>query len=69
MITVLNTVKGRTKIMSGWATNHPEEAKALNKIDDDYKSACNAARGLPLAEKVIALRKAKEGRIAALNAF
>ena len=55
--------------MSGWATNHPEEAKALNKIDDDYKSACNAARGLPLAEKVIALRKAKEGRIAALNAF
>ena len=43
-----------------WLTNDPEAAKALRKADAQYAKAREAAKALPLAQKIIALREAKE---------
>jgi hypothetical protein len=45
-----------------WITNNPEAAAKLRSIDNAYESARRAARNLPLAEKIIALRSAKSTR-------
>ena len=43
-----------------WITNVPQAAKALRKADAQYAKAREAAKALPLAQKIIALREAKE---------
>lgn len=43
-----------------WLTNDPEAAKALRKADEAYAKAREAAKALPLAQKIVALRTAKE---------
>ncbi len=43
-----------------WLTNDPEAAKALRKADAQYVKAREAAKALPLAQKIVALRAAKE---------
>jgi len=46
--------------MSTWITNDPEAAKQLRKADKDYAKSREAAKSLPLAQKIVALREAKE---------
>lgn len=41
-----------------WITNSPKAAKVLLQADKDYALAREAAKALPLREKVIAYRKA-----------
>lgn len=41
-----------------WITNSPKAAKILLQADDAYTLAREAAKHLPLEEKVIAYRKA-----------
>ena len=52
-----------------WMTNDPESAKAFIAADKAYDAAREAAKGLPLAEKIIAYREAKEARQAAYKAI
>ncbi len=46
----------------GWLTNDPQAAAQLRQADAAYEAARLAARRLPLAEKIIALRAAKLAR-------
>jgi 1,2-phenylacetyl-CoA epoxidase catalytic subunit len=48
--------------MIGWLTNSPKVAKKLRLADNRYDRARKAAVGLKLAEKVEAIRNAKERR-------
>ena len=48
--------------MADWTTNDPEAAKALKDADRRYDAARRKASALPLAEKIEALRKARETR-------
>lgn len=50
-----------------WMTNDPEAAQALRRADSEYANAREKAKNLPLAEKIIALRDAKEKLHAAYN--
>ena len=43
----------------GWVTNDPKSAAMLREADLAYRRAYDAARGLSLADKVVALRAAK----------
>ncbi len=45
-----------------WITNNPETAKLLRSIDAQEKADREAARNLPLAQKVEAFRLAKKRR-------
>ena len=45
-----------------WITNNPETAKLLRAIDAEEAAEREAAKDLPLAEKVEAYRKAKHRR-------
>ncbi len=48
-----------------WVTNDPQAARALRKADKEFEAARIAASTLPLADKIVALRAAKEARQAA----
>lgn len=50
-----------------WITNNPKVADVLRKADIDYVEARHAARKLKLADKIVALRKAKDDRQAAYD--
>ena len=52
-----------------WFSNDPIVAKALRAADRRYEKARSAARDLPLAEKIVALRAAKADRKAADDAI
>lgn len=54
---------------ANWITNSPEIARQLHKIDADHEAAREAARHLPLAEKVAAYRAAKITHQAAYDAI
>ncbi len=45
-----------------WLTNDPESAKAFIAADKAHDVAREAAKGLPLAQKIEAYRAAKEAR-------
>lgn len=53
--------------MVSWITNDPKVADVLRKADVDYIEARHAARKLRLADKIVALRKAKTDRQAAYD--
>jgi hypothetical protein len=55
--------------MIAWITNVPEMAALLRQIDEHYEAAREAARGLPLAEKVVAYREARLARQTAWEAL
>lgn len=48
-----------------WITSDPQAAKALKKADKVFEAARVAAKSLPLADKIIALRAAKDAKQAA----
>ncbi len=48
--------------MMEWITNCPKDAEALRKADKAYADAREEAKGLPLPEKIVALRDAKNAR-------
>lgn len=52
-----------------WLTNDPEMAKKLRAIDAQLTKAQAAAKALPLAQKVEALRRAKQAHTDAMEAF
>lgn len=62
------TVRPGRATDAGWVSNDPEASSALRKTDKAYEAAKSQASRLPLAEKVDALRKAKEERQRAYNA-
>ena len=51
-----------------WLTNIPETAEKLNAADRAYDKAREAAKSLPLADKIIALRNAKAEKVKAYAA-
>ena len=52
----------------GWLTNSPEAATALKAADHKYTLATLACSGWKLADKVVAIRKAKAAHAAAYEA-
>lgn len=54
--------------MAGWITNDPQVATHLRLADVAYNEACAKARRLKLADKVEALRAAREARQRAYDA-
>ena len=48
-----------------WITNDPQAAKSLKKADKAFEAARTAAKSLPLADKIVALRAAQEAKQAA----
>ncbi len=48
-----------------WITNDPQAAKALKKADKAFEAARTAAKSLPLADKIVALRDALAAKQAA----
>ena len=48
-----------------WITNDPQAAKSLKKADKAFEAARTAAKILPLADKIVALRAAQEAKQAA----
>jgi len=50
-----------------WITNDPAAAKALKAADKAHDKARAFAAHLPLADKIIAYREAKEARAAAYD--
>jgi hypothetical protein len=50
-----------------WLTNDPKDALALKAADNDYLRARDAARDLPLDEKIVAYREAERARLAAYD--
>jgi hypothetical protein len=53
---------------STWLTNNPEVAIGLRAADLAYERARSRASHLPLAERVVAYREARERRNAAYDA-
>lgn len=47
------------KMAMNWLTNSPEAGKRLRAAMEAYYAARERARGMPLTEKVVALRAAK----------
>jgi hypothetical protein len=54
--------------MNQWVTNDPAAAKVLRNADLQYDKALAAASSLPLAQKIVAIRAAREARQAAYDA-
>lgn len=52
-----------------WLTNAPQAAKRLREIDRAYAKDREAARDLLLAQKIVALREAREKQVAARRAY
>ncbi len=50
-----------------WITNDPAAAKALKAADKAHDKARALAANLPLADKIIAYRAAKDARAAAYD--
>jgi hypothetical protein len=53
------------EIPMNWITNDPQAAKSLKKADKAFDAARTAAKSLPLADKIVALRAAQEAKQAA----
>lgn len=56
------TSNGEHPVKVTWFTNDPQAAERLRRADKTYDTARTMAAGLPLAEKIIALRNAKIAR-------
>lgn len=67
-LTAVKNLEQERKQKMDWLTNNPDAAEALRRTDAEWEAAHKAAENLPLAEKIIAYRNAKDARREAYDA-
>ena len=60
--------RGRDETMIMWVSNIPEASERLRAADAAYDAAMTACAGMKLADKIVAVRKARAARQDAYNA-